>query len=154
MLIQILRYACLVVVSLLRAYSQEHQNWFWPDWWSERSFSHYKPISRSTRTGSAQTGVENGHFLISGLPAGASKLALPRMGTEIFRITKLVARALESSLLRPGPDHYPDDDYDDYPATQPVTQPASHSQPHSPASGTQPSIFSKTNDFQIHSSFF
>ena len=49
-------------------------------WWS---FPYYGLISRSTRTGSGQTGAQNGHFLITSLSAGAPELALPRLGLRM-----------------------------------------------------------------------
>ena len=41
------------------------------------------PVSRSTRTGSGQTGARNGYFLIRGLLAGTPELALGRPGPEM-----------------------------------------------------------------------
>ena len=121
-------------------------------WWS---FPYYGLISRSTRTGSGQTGGQNGHFLITSLSAGAPELVLRRLGLRMvifsfrayqqehqnwfcpewepkFWVTKLVAGASELSLLRPGPTIiFMTISRTSQP--EPATQPASHSQPHSPA---------------------
>ena len=74
-----------MVTFLLGASEQELQNRLWPDWGQKCSF-YLALICRRTSTGSGQI-TRNGNFLISGSFAGASQLALNRLGPDMVIVS-------------------------------------------------------------------